>query len=132
MKEPDTTSIRLSVPADPSAPGTVRAAVRSLEAGLSPGTAADLDLLVTEVVTNSVRHAGMSPGDHIEVAVSLRPDRVLVEVWDRGHGYPRSGQAPVEHGSGAAWGLYLVERIADRWGVERGDRCRTWFELKAG
>ena len=52
-----------------------------------------------------------------------------VEVKDGGPGFepPPPPSSPSESTSG--WGLYLVARIADRWGVETGDDASVWFEL---
>ena len=62
-------------------------------------------LLTSEIVSNSVLHGRAGTEDQIELALSWDPDRF------------------------GGWGLALVETISDRWGIERGDRTRVWFEL---
>jgi anti-sigma regulatory factor (Ser/Thr protein kinase) len=86
-------------------------------------------LLVTELVTNSVKHAAT---DSVELKVLVGRSVVWVEVLDEGPGFepsPRSSDSRDEGG----WGLFLVERLANRWGVAReGSATRVWFELLRG
>jgi anti-sigma regulatory factor (Ser/Thr protein kinase) len=86
----------------------------------------DLRLLVSEVVTNSIRHGGLGP---IELRVSVNPRTVRVEVEDRGPGFePSLGDGEDDRGSG--WGLLLVDRLAAGWGVVAGATTTVWFELE--
>ncbi|HEV2813844.1 MAG TPA: ATP-binding protein [Solirubrobacteraceae bacterium] len=87
-------------------------------------TSGDLMLLVSELVTNAVRHART---DSFEVRLEVKPDCLRLEVHDDGGGFdPRI--APSDDGSGG-YGLYIVDRLADRWGVERDDGGLIWLEL---
>jgi anti-sigma regulatory factor (Ser/Thr protein kinase) len=89
----------------------------------------DLLLLLTELVTNAVRHGDAGPDRPLNVTLERRPRCVRVEVVDPGAGFvPRPPRAP--DGSGG-WGLVLVERIAERWGVSPAlpGTC-VWFELR--
>ena len=88
----------------------------------------DLRLLVSELVTNSVRHARLGPGDRIRLQVEIS-DRVLrVEVSDPGEGFVANIPEPGARGPGG-WGLFLTERLADRWGVDRdGEWTTVWLE----
>ena len=45
--------------------------------------------LITELVGNSVRHAGLSSADKIILDVRIRPDQIRVQVTDRGPGFTR-------------------------------------------
>ena len=86
----------------------------------------DLRLLVSEVVTNSIRHGGVGP---IELRVWVNPRTVRVEVEDRGPGFePSLGDGEEDRGSG--WGLLLVERLTARWGVVASATTTVWFELE--
>lgn len=87
-----------------------------------------VELLITELVSNSLRHAELRPGDRIEVAVVAAPRSIRAEVEDPGLVFAarRSEEtAPGESG----WGLYLVDRIAHRWGIEKDGTFRVWFEI---
>lgn len=88
----------------------------------------DLRLLVTELVTNSLRHGGLGAGDAIDLVVQIEPETLRVEVHDSGPGF----DVPVATESAdlsAGWGLYLLGRIADRWGIEGGPSTCVWFEM---
>jgi anti-sigma regulatory factor (Ser/Thr protein kinase) len=85
-----------------------------------------LRLLVSELVTNSVRHVTGSK-QPVELAVRIGSRTIRVEVRDGGSGF-RPGK-PEPRGAEGGFGLYLVERMASRWGVDTRDGTRVWFEL---
>jgi anti-sigma regulatory factor (Ser/Thr protein kinase) len=86
-----------------------------------------LRLLVTELVTNSVSHGGAGADDTLRLEVSLSREAVRVEVSDLGPGFePASVKSDESPRTG--WGLVLVERVSDRWGVRQRGRC-VWFEI---
>ena len=86
---------------------------------------AKLRLLVTELVANSVRHARGTP---IDVTVTLDPDTVRAEVSDGGPGFapPQPDPDPMKT---TGWGLFLVRRIATRWGADAATGT-VWFEVE--
>ena len=107
-----------------------REMVESLD-DLSRPARDDLALLITELVGNSLRHAGLGPADLIRVRIARPRGSVRVEVVDSGPGF-----SPVRERPGrvqtSGRGLYLVDQVADRWGVElKGETC-VWFELWVG
>jgi anti-sigma regulatory factor (Ser/Thr protein kinase) len=110
----------------PDAAVRARRAVTNLRGDIDPSVRDTLRLLVTELVANSVRHAR---ADALTLRVVVGPRAVLTEVTDSGPGFdPASTGAPRDDHSG--YGLFLVERLADRWGVARAGRStRVWFEL---
>jgi anti-sigma regulatory factor (Ser/Thr protein kinase) len=89
----------------------------------------DVRLLVSELVTNAVRHAGIRAGDPIHMLIDVGDGRMRVEIADSGSGFePRPPEPDPTRASG--WGLVLVAELADRWGVEPGDPgTRIWFEV---
>jgi anti-sigma regulatory factor (Ser/Thr protein kinase) len=111
-------------------PLSVRAARRTVTLAmvnvLPPRDLDELLLCTSEVVTNAVEH-GATP---IELVVDRAEDRVRVEVRDASPLPPRSGldPGPMEL---RGRGLLIVDRCADRWGVELlGDGGKAvWFEL---
>ena len=88
---------------------------------------ADLDLVVSEIVTNAIRHGRQ--GGEILLAATPKPEFLCVQVTDDGPGFvPRPGAMASDENGG--FGLFLVERLTRRWGVTReGGRTRVWFEL---
>ena len=120
----------MSVELEPgaTAAGQARAALASLQGRIDAGTLADIRLLVSELVTNSVRHS-RAERELVRLAVTSRGRTVRVEVSDGGTGFePRARTKPREEAGG--WGLHLVDRLANRWGVETGRRTRVWFEIE--
>ena len=88
-------------------------------------------LLVTELMTNSIRHAGLSSADTIVLEIQIRPDQIRAQVTDRGPGFTRPVFDTPPSGTGGR-GLYLVDALADRWGAEptpQHDGWVVWFEL---
>ena len=89
--------------------------------------AANLRLVISEVVTNALRHG--APGERIDVAVTPKPQFLCVQVTDDGPGLaprPRALETETEGG----YGLFFVEQLTRRWGVTRENRrTRVWFEL---
>jgi anti-sigma regulatory factor (Ser/Thr protein kinase) len=120
--------LTVTVPASPEAGGALRRAVRSLERYCGPRTAEDLELLVTELATNGVKHAQISSGgNRITLDARVDPHLLRVEVRDRGEGFEPEPRLRERREPGG-WGLVLVEDIAERWGVKR-DPTTVWFEL---
>ncbi len=129
------------MPATSAAPSTARRAVAALAPYLDSRVIEDAELLVSELVTNSLRHGGLSPTQGIEVCLRASPQTVMVEVADRGRGFgghrPRLAAKPVKDEKSAAkdepnWGLFLVDQIAWRWGISEQGDVRVWFELRPG
>ena len=121
-------SLSVDIPRHHGAPGAARRAVERLAADVEPGVLADVKLLVSELITNSVKYGG-------EGAVTLLADvdgprDLRVEVVDQGVGFvPVARDRPMTEVGG--WGLHLVQTLADRWGVHRGS-THVWFEIRRG
>jgi anti-sigma regulatory factor (Ser/Thr protein kinase) len=115
----------------PAAVGAARHAIDELADHEQLPRVDDLRLLVSELVTNSVLHGGMGPGDRLHLHVDTPDHRVRVEVCDDGAGWTeqmRSTALDSDQPPGG-WGLMLVGALADSWGVEAGERTCVWFEL---
>jgi anti-sigma regulatory factor (Ser/Thr protein kinase) len=120
----------VTVDADLTAAREARRAVAS--GGLvSSGQEPTLLLLVSELVSNSVRHAGLRHDEPIRLRARCDRASAYVEVCDAG----RTGRVPAKRANGDALepgglGLFLVDEMADRWGVAcNGDETCVWFEL---
>jgi anti-sigma regulatory factor (Ser/Thr protein kinase) len=120
--------LSLRLPGNPDACAQARRALGSLHGDIDATLMETLRLLVTELVTNSVRHAR---ADTVLLRVLVGRRTVWTEVADGGSGFD-PGEA--ERGyDRSGWGLFLVERLAHRWGVSKdGDGTRVWFELRRG
>lgn len=89
----------------------------------------DLLLLLTELVTNAVRHSGVRPEQSVRVELRWSPGRVRGEVVDPGTSFTKA-RVRFRRDETGGWGLLLVDRIADRWGVTRiATGTRVWFEI---
>jgi integral membrane sensor domain MASE1 len=122
------TAVEVELEPAPESAARAREALSPLEGVLEAGVYADNELVVTELVTNSVRHAGLDPSESIRMRASAREGVLRVEVSDPGVGFEPGPPRPAPDGSGG-WGLYLAERLADRWGVDRdGARSMVWIE----
>ena len=122
--------LRLRVAGGPGAPARVRAWLQPPPAWLHEALERKLVLLTSELVNNSVLHGQAGEGDVIEIEVRATPKGVRAQVSDSGPGFaPRGRSRGLEEPGG--WGLVLVERASERWGVERAERTSVWFELAA-
>lgn len=119
-----TETVNLTISGGRDAPGRARAALAALNGSLT-GVREDVRLLVTELVTNAVVHGGAGPETPIEVRVSTTPQAVRAEIEHAGPEFEARPRPEEQH-----YGLFLVEQIADSWGVEPlGGRNRAWFEV---
>ena len=120
--------VRLRLPHGPHAVAAARRGLESLEPQVGEPMLNDMRLLVSELVTNSVRHSDRNGSSVVELEVDVSEKRVLVRVTDNGPGFEASPRGP-EDDPGSGWGLFLVEQISDRWGVELNGSTQVWFEL---
>ncbi len=124
-------SLSVDIAASPAAPSIARSAVSGLAAD-HPGAASHLDalnLLVSEVVTNAVRHVDPSQGRQVELEISVTDERTRVDVRDQGSGFKPRAERPAG-GREGGFGLRLVEQASSRWGtgMNKG-RFSVWFEI---
>ncbi|WP_371669331.1 ATP-binding protein [Streptomyces sp. NBC_00289] len=115
-------------PAEPGAVRDARAAVRGRLRDWGLESLADLTaLLVSELVTNALRHATGPIGVRL-VRPAAPGDVLRVEVSDPFPDLPRERAARPEDESGR--GLQLVAHTSRRWGTRPGGAGKTvWFEL---
>lgn len=118
----------LQLEATPQAVGLARNTVDRFRERLPEQTWEDARLLVSELVTNSVRHAAMAPWQQIELTLGLENGVFRAVVLDPGSGFTHAARSPDPARDGG-WGLFLVDRVADRWGVAGDGEARVWFEL---
>jgi anti-sigma regulatory factor (Ser/Thr protein kinase) len=108
------------------APSQARAALEVFDQILSPAVLEDLQLVVSELVTNSVKFGPRRP---ITLALSIGGDGLVQgEVIDQGDGERAKVEMTVEPTIDGGWGLHLVDQVAQRWGVHEGS-THVWFEI---
>ena len=123
------TEIDLRLAPNPEVLTTARHALDRLADLLVPEKLEEVRLVVSELVANSILHAGLSPNDRISLSISVSGGSVHGRVCDPGPGF----EVPSEPGPRAdlsgGWGLPIVEKISDRWGVDRDNQVCVWFEI---
>lgn len=116
------------LPRGPASVGAARRAIDEVSDGLQPDLLADLRLLVSELVANSVKHGPPGEGTPIALQLSISDESVRVEVHDGGNGFTPPPSPPgLDAPSGR--GLQLVDQLADRWGVTGRYSTSVWVEL---
>ena len=111
----------LHIESNLEAPSLSRTRLASIKPSLEPRYE-DVLLVVSELVSNSVRHTDT---DDIDVRVESNDGHVRVEVSDDGPGF--TSATPRLDGLG----LTIIEKIADSWGMASSDdRFTVWAELK--
>jgi anti-sigma regulatory factor (Ser/Thr protein kinase) len=102
--------------ATPEASVAARRAVIAGNGALPTDVRDDVLLLLTELVTNAVRHANAGPDTTLRVEFRQRSRAVRVAVYDEGPGFAPHAPA-LGGGDKGGWGLRLLDRIADCWAV---------------
>jgi anti-sigma regulatory factor (Ser/Thr protein kinase) len=119
----------IALPAGPRAPGAARIVLSHwLRGQAPPGVIDDAQLVVSELITNSLRHAGVGSDDVLRLAVEIHKGVVRVEVQDPGSHGVIAPRRP-DLASGGGFGLNVVLALAARWGVVRDRSTRVWVEL---
>ncbi|MDQ3587078.1 MAG: ATP-binding protein [Actinomycetota bacterium] len=115
------------------APGAAREFVAAVarDAYRDEAFAETLRLVVSEVVTNSVRHGHGGQDRCVELTVEVAPRRLRLEIADEGPGFEPTAPPGAPDRPGG-WGLVLVDSLADRWGVETSPGTRVWLEMSPG
>ena len=120
--------VQVEVLCDRAAPFAVRQALKKLDSlGRVLG---DLLLIASELVTNAVLYSGCSDEDVISVRLDRAGDHVLLSVLDPGMSGRSAEVAATQRRSyGRGFGLWLVGRLARRWGTDRAKGYRVWAEV---
>jgi anti-sigma regulatory factor (Ser/Thr protein kinase) len=120
--------VERSFRAAPEAVPGARDAVDGIRGAVPGAVREDVALLVSELVTNSVRHAELSARDEVALRIVVAGGVVRVEVSDSGPGFSEGSTEPSLL-SQSGWGLYLVGQLSSRWGIERDSGTTVWFEI---
>ena len=120
----------------PYTPSSVALARRDLvsdlaAAGIHEQAVGDAALVVSELLSNAIRHAAPLTGAQVRVTWSLDHDALRIAVSDAGDG-PLPQVTEPAPGAPGGRGLGIVESLSDRWGVLREDGMTTvWAQLTA-
>lgn len=122
--------LTLALPNHPRAPQLARREIASFRraAHLRGPEFESLRLVVSELVTNAVRHGAAPADQEIGLSVSARGGTIRIEVTDHGPGFspPR---LPAPRSQGGGYGLMIVDRLCSSWGVERNGASKVWCEF---
>jgi anti-sigma regulatory factor (Ser/Thr protein kinase) len=127
----DDETLEVALPLDGRGPRAARCVVQRLRGRIAPSVVEDAQLIVSELVTNAVRHSGVPAGGVVVLCVELTGTMLRLEVTDPGRGGLIAPRAPdFEHGGG--FGLHLVRALSERWGLEQlaAGGTRVWAHLR--
>jgi anti-sigma regulatory factor (Ser/Thr protein kinase) len=107
-----------------------RQALEDLRGQIDDDLLERMRLVVTEVISNSLKHAQLSASQAIELQVWAIPDLVRTEITDQGPGFdPVAARRDPNNSASGGWGLWLVDQLTDRWGVDHSHSTRVWLEF---
>ncbi len=124
----DQLRLSLDLPTETGSIPRARRAVDQLAEHVDPAVLQNLRLLVSELVTNAIRHVPAEQATTIGLVLERSGDAVRVEVRDEGLGFVPQPRADADDRA-SGWGLSILARVADRWGVENDEGARVWFEI---
>jgi anti-sigma regulatory factor (Ser/Thr protein kinase) len=117
-------TVSVELPRNARAAFLARRALDDLEGTLDPDVLPDVRLLVTELITNSVKYGGDGP---VRLEVQASEESVRAEIIDQGMGFtPKVRDGDLDRVGG--WGLHLTEHLTSRWGTYEGS-THVWFEI---
>ena len=123
------TEAEVPLPSRPESAATARRLTQVVvlrQWGLTPKMTEDAVLLVSELVGNAVRHTGARV---FGLRMRRRRGWIRIEVRDPSRGLPCL--MPVQETDISGRGLFLVDKLSDRWGVDLLPRGKTtWFEMR--
>jgi anti-sigma regulatory factor (Ser/Thr protein kinase) len=118
------TELSVEIPRTATAPFLARRALADLESRIDPEVLPDVRLLISELITNSVKYGGEGP---IRLVITANEGCIRAEIIDHGAGFtPTRRGGDLEKVGG--WGLHLVEKLTTDWGIYDGS-THVWFEI---
>jgi anti-sigma regulatory factor (Ser/Thr protein kinase) len=124
--------VELELERNVHAPALARSEIasRCRELELGGSLCQSLILLVSEVISNAVRHSAGDEKKPVKLVATFDERTIRVMVTDAGVGFTPRPRDPASSQDG--YGLYLLEKVATRWGVESRGDTKVWFELPRG
>ena len=121
--------VRLSLAPDLDAPAAARRALDGFGGQLEADVIERSALVVSEVVTNSVTHAGLTAAQPIDLNIQVFPGRLRIDVTDEGSRSFDPVVALSHPGQDSGRGFWMVDQLTDRWGVDFTSSTRVWCEF---
>lgn len=125
-------SVRSSLAPDMDAPAAARRMLDGFRGQLDDDVIDRGALVVTEVVTNSLTHAGVTAAQPIDLSIQESPGCLRIEVTDEG----TAGFDPVVTlpyvGQSSGRGFWMIDQLTDRWGIDFIRTTRVWCEFDLG
>jgi anti-sigma regulatory factor (Ser/Thr protein kinase) len=116
--------LSVELPRNAEAPFLARRALEELGGRIDASLLPDLRLLVSELISNSVKYGGDGP---VTLQVTATDERVRAEIIDQGEGFTPKQRGDDLHKVGG-WGLHLVDQLTAEWGTYEGS-THVWFEI---
>lgn len=122
-------AVAIELPLEPESARRAREQLKAFRDSLDEMTFIDLCLLVDELIVEALRGPGDAASSHgIKLRAELDDDRVHVVVAEGDGAYRLPSRRPDPGDPG--FGLHLVQRLSDRWGLRRDrGRAMVWLEL---
>lgn len=120
-------AIERRLPVGPTAPAQARQLVHDMPLGAD--ARASVELIISELVTNTVRHGDSAPGGELSVQLRREGERVRGRVCGHGPAFTWVAHDPELEEPGGL-GLMIVDRMSDRWGITRNSKVCVWFECE--
>ena len=121
-------TLSVELPRTPQAAFLARRALDDLNGAIDPAVLPDVRLIVSELITNSVKYGGEGP---VRLEVEASPESVRAEIIDQGVGFTPVERDKEDLDKVGGWGLHLTEQLTSRWGTYEGS-THVWFEIDLG
>lgn len=117
--------LSVELPRTDEAPFLARRELMRLSDRVDPSVLPDVRLLVSELITNSVKYGGEGP---VRLEVKATGGRIRAEIIDQGVGFIPQERDAADLDKVGGWGLHLVKQLTTDWGTYEGS-THVWFEI---
>jgi anti-sigma regulatory factor (Ser/Thr protein kinase) len=121
------TVVRLALASNEDAPGLARDAYAPLRGHLDEDMLERARLMTSELVTNSVTHAG---GAEVRVGIWPAEGSIAVVVTDDGSGFTPVAQPTTIADGDGGFGMPLIDTFCEAWGSGYDGEAWVWFEVR--
>jgi anti-sigma regulatory factor (Ser/Thr protein kinase) len=129
MAHTSPTACRESLEPNLGAAAAARGALNRFSSHLDNDLRERSALVISEVVTNAVSHAGLAAAQRVDLRIAMSAELLRIEVTDDGPGFDPAAVEPDPAQKLGGWGLVLIDRMTDRWGVDFAHSTHVWCEF---